>query len=204
MAQTPYCTAQDVIDLCSWPAFGRISPSAQTRLISSASARIDKHCRRRFGFIEQSVTETFDGSGQAALWLSLRPVHQIMTVTVDNIPIDNTSGFAWTLTPGRGRLVRGRGHVDSRFSPRWLTGTSNIAVQYWGGYPPDELLPDGRLSPLVTATAFYIKYMVDQGKVSGIYSEESIADWSGKLNPALLAGDVPPQVAGMLVGFRPG
>lgn len=190
-----YCTAQDVIDLCSWPAFGRLSASAQGRLIRAAGGLIDGYCRRPYGFAEQVVTQSFDGRGQAALWLSLRPVKSIMAVTIDGDALDNSDLDAWTFDAATGRLVRGDGRQDSRFAARWPSGSANVVVQYWGGYSADKL-PD----ELVLATAHLVRFLAEQGSAPGVFKSESLGDWSGTLADNL--GDaMPPHVAARLVGF---
>lgn len=191
---SPYCTAQDVADLCSWPRFGQLSPSAQGRLIAAASGKLDEAMRRPYGLAQQVVTETLDGRGLSTLWLALRPVITVMSVTVDGQALDNTNGDAWTFDGPKGLLVRGSGLRDRRYAYRFPRGTGNVVVQYWGGYSP---IPD----QVVVAAAWMVKYLYDQGKVSGIYSEESIADWSGTLNPTLLAGTVPSHIMAMLADY---
>lgn len=200
---TPYCTDQDVIDCCAWPAWAQQPDTARSRLINTATSKVDRFCRRGFvdatgaeiqGFPQQSVTETFDGHGQSKLWLSLRPVITVTSVTINGDALDNSNNDAWTLTPGNGRLVRGDGHQDSRFDDRWLSSSSGIVVQYWGGY---LTLPD----QVVTATAYLVRYLYERGKVSGIFDSESIGDYSYKLAQIATNMTVPQHVADLLADF---
>lgn len=194
MPVTPYCTVQDVVDCCDWPAFANLSASAQARKINAASREADKFCRRPFGFSQQSVTETFSGRNNARLYLRLRPVITVSAVTVNQCPLDNTYGDAWTFTPDTGLLVRGQGLDDTRFVPWWPSGEANIQVTYWGGYAayPDDL---------VMGTAYMVRYLHEQGRVPGVYASESIGGWSGTLNPRALEMTVPPHVAARWAEF---
>ena len=153
---TPYCTTQDVIDCCSWPAFGQLTASAQARLINAATERVNAICRRPLGFAQQMVTETISGRNQSALWLTTRPVISIETIFLNEYYLDNSLGDAWTFEGKSGKVVRGRGNDDTRFVPYWPAGEANIVLQYWAGY---QTFPDD----LVCATAFYVKYLREQG-----------------------------------------
>lgn len=188
MPVTPYCTVQDVIDCCDWPAFGQVAASAQTRLINAASREADKFTRRIFGFSQQSVTETFSGRNNARLFLRHRPVISVNAIVLNTWTLDNSLGDAWTFDPWTGRLVRGRGQDDTRFVPYWPAGENNIQVTYWGGY---QTYPDD----LVVGTAYMVRYLREQGRVPGVYSSESLGGWSGTLNPKALEMTVPPHVA---------
>ena len=189
-----YCTAQDVIDCCVWPAFGQVAPTVQSDFIDCASEKIDEVTRRTFGLGQQSVTETFDGDGNVELMLSLRPVVSVALVTVDGDPLDNTDGTAWTLRGASGRLIRGDGRGDSRFALRWPAGSDNIGVQYWGGYAD---LP----KRIVRATAWLVRYFYDQGMISGAVSQESIGGYTRSLREVALSAGVPPHVMGLIEGF---
>lgn len=193
--QTPYCTAQDVIDLCSWPRFGTLSDSAQTRLIAAASGKVDKACRRPFGLAAQSIAETLDGRNLPTVWLSLRPVISVDAVTINGEALDNTFGDAWSFDAKTGKLVRGSGQDDERFAPWFPAGVQNVVVQYWGGY---DTIPD----EIVEATALYVRYLYERGRVTGLYSSESIGDWSGTLNAAALAGTVPDHIMALLADYE--
>lgn len=191
---TPYCAVQDVIDVCSWPNFGQVTASAQTRLINAASKRIDHVCRRPLGFGQQMVTETISSKNRQSLWLKTRPVITVASITVNGTALDNTYNDAWTFNPDTGKLVRGDGMDDTRFTPWFPAGEQNIVVQYWAGYSP---IPD----EIVTAAAFYVKYLYEQGKVSGVYSSESIGDYSYSLRETALASTVPPHILALLADY---
>lgn len=194
MAQTPYCTDQDVIDCCAWPRWAQAAATARARLIAAASGKVDAHCRRPYGFAQQVVAETLDGRGLSTLWLRHRPVVEVMSVAIDGQALDNTAGDAWTVDGPKGRLVRGAGTRDRRYAYRFPRGSGNVVVQYWGGYRD---LPD----QVVAATAFLVKYLYEQGKASGIYSDESIGDYSYTLREAALAQTVPPHVGALLADY---
>lgn len=189
-----YCTAQDVIECCSWPGFGQLPAAAQSRFIDAASAAVDRVTRRRFGLGQQSASESFDGAGQAELWLSLRPVVAVASVVVDGEALDNADGDAWSLDGATGRLVRGRGYGDQRFELRWPHGDDNIVVQYWGGYadtPPD----------VVMATAFIVRYLYDVGQVSGAISQETIGRYTRSVRLQSLDAGLPQHIMGLLQGY---
>jgi hypothetical protein len=191
-----YCTAQDVIDYCSWPAFGRVRADVQDGFIEAASGEIDRYCGRPLGLSERSASESFDGGGRD-LWLSLRPVKSIMAVTIDGAALDNTNGDAWTLDPESGRLSRGAGRNDPRFDRGWPPGSGNIVVQYWGGYSADDAPAQLRM-----AAAFMVRHLVEAGRISGLYQSERIGDYDATLAASAGAG-LPSHVAGRLASLFP-
>ena len=191
---TPYCQPSDVIDICSWPTFASLSSTQQTRLINAASTRVDSHCRRPFGFSQQVVTETIDGKNQPSIYLALRPVVQILGVTINSYSLDNTLGNAWTVNPNSGRLVRSDGLDWPRFGAFFPAGLQNVAVQYWGGYNP---VPD----EIVTATAWICRWLQDQGKLSGLFAEEAIGDYSYKLRDKIISQTLPEHIAALLAAY---
>jgi hypothetical protein len=191
---TPYAQPADVVAGCAWPAFAALPANAQTLLINSASKKIDQTCRRPFGLAQQSITEVKSGRNTAALWLKLLPVVSVQAITLNGTALDNTFGDAWTFHPGTGKVVRGDGQDDTRFVPWWPAGEENIIVQYWGGYSP---IPD----EIVLGTAYLVRYYYERGKVSGIYSQEAIADWSGTLNAMNLTGAVPEHVMALIADY---
>lgn len=191
---TPYCQPSDVQDICSWPSFGQLSSTQQTRLINAASTRVDSHCQRPFGFTQQVVTETFDGKNQPSIYLSLRPVVEVMSVTVNGYALDNAYGNAWTVNPKTGRLVRSDGLDWPRFGAFFPAGTQNIAIQYWGGFNP---VPD----EIVIATGYLCKWLHEQGKLSGLFAEEAIGDYSYKLRDKILSQTLPEHIAALLAPF---
>lgn len=194
MLGDPYCQAQDVIDCCNWPRFGQLPASAQARLLAAATTRVDRVTRRTYGYWAQSVIETISGRNGPALWLKCLPVSVVAAVTVNGQSLDNTYGTAWSVSARTGKLVRGSGLDDTRFVPWFPAGENNITVQYAGGY---QTLPDD----LVLGTAYLVRYLFDRGRTSGVWSEESIADWSGTLNPALASGTLPPHVMDQLSSY---
>lgn len=192
----PYATAQDVIDCCSWPGFGQLSVTAQARLLSAASAIVDEVTgRSRYGLARRSITQTFDG-GDSELWLALRPVVSIESVTVDGEAIDNTSGEEWSFDAEDGWLIRGTGRGELRFGRRWRPGNDNIVVSYTGGY---TTIPDD----IVVATAWLCRYLYDQGKISGAYSQETIGRYTRSIRQVALVAGVPAHVMGILQKYTP-
>ncbi len=184
----------------AFPRFATFADSEQTALIAAASQEVLDYCRRP-GFIQAFLTETLDGRGLPRLWLSLRPIITVSTVTVDGIALDNTAGAGWLVKPGTGMLIRGGylagsgiGHGDVRFSARWPAGTQNIVVAYWGGYL--EVPP-----PVVRATIFLVQYMYRRGLITGIYQSESIGDYSYTLGKPLPAGTLPDYIGGILAPY---
>ena len=53
--------------------------------------------------------------------------------------------------------------TDVRFAPWFPSGSGNVVVQYWAGYAS---IPD----PIIRATSWTVKWLHEQGKVTGIYS----------------------------------
>jgi hypothetical protein len=194
MPVTSYCATQDVIDCCTWPAFGQVAASAQTRLIAAASGRVDKECRRPLGLQAQNVTEYFGGPNRQSLWLKTRPVISVQMVTVNGTCLDNTYGDAWSFNPRTGRLIRGNGQDDSHLAPWFPAGMRNIVVQYFGGY---DTFPD----TLVMATAWMVRWMYERGSVTGVYKSESIGDWSGTVNDGGTSNTVPSHIMDLLVDY---
>lgn len=186
-----YCTPQDVITYCSWPAFGLLPEDAQGNFIEAASDLIDRVTWRKYGISQASIAEVFDGDGQESLWLSLRPVISIASILINDWPLDNSGGWAWTLNGATGKLVRGGGHEDPRFGLRWPHGSQNILVQYWGGAAN---IP----SFIAVATAWTVRYFRDQGAVSGAYDSETIGRYSYSLRKQPLTGGLPDHIMGLL------
>lgn len=189
---TPYCTPQDVIELCSWPAFGRLTQQAQGTLIAVACEWIDDQCGRSFG--EAMVTQSFDGAGQGELWLTTTPVRSIASVTIDGDALDDTNDDAWSFDADSGRLIRGTGIGDPRFGRRWPHGDDNIVVRYWGGYSADDMP-----ARLKLAAAVLVRHLRELGRITGVYQSESIGDYSSSL--AAPSGPLPPHVASILGTF---
>lgn len=191
IAQALYCQVSDVV--AAWPGFATIAAGEQAALVRAASEAIDGFCRRPFGFASQLVTETLDGTGRPTLWLSTRPIISVESVTIDGNALDNTDGNSWTFDPYKGGIVRGPGFHDRRFGRRFPVGTRNIVVQYYAGY---DTIP----ARITRAAVWTVRWLHERGRVSGIYSAESIGDWSGTLNTAAV-GPLPAHVQDLLVGF---
>ena len=171
MAVELLCQPADVISARS--AFGVLSAAEQTTLCTVASQRVLKHCRRP-GFVSAVQNEYHSGKNSASLWLRMRPVITIMSVTINTELVDNTDGQAYTFVPGTGQLVRGPGFGSPRFQSWWPVGTGNILVEYWGGYDQNV----GNPPEVTLATVFEVLYLWERGKVSGIYLSESLGDYS--------------------------
>lgn len=190
----PYCTTQDVVDCCTWPAFAKLAATAQARLIDAATKRVDKVCRRPYGFWQQTVTETFNGRNLPSLWLRCRPVVQVAAVTINGTALDNTYGTAWCVNQKTGRLVRGDGQDDNRFAAWFPAGEQNCVVTYFAGY---QTLPD----EIVFATALIVRWLRERGKVSGVYKAESLGDYSYTLSEEGKAGTLPGDIMDLLSDY---
>lgn len=185
--------AQPADVLAAWPAFGALPASEQASLLSTASQRILSHCRRE-GFAQAGVTDVLDGTGLARVWLTRKPVITISTVTINGVAVDNTTGSAWSFNSRTGELRRGDGYSGINFAMRYPLGRGNVVVAYWAGY---VAVPD----PVVRATIWAVRWLSDQLKVSGIYSSESIGDYSYSLNAAAMSLSLPTHIASLLCDF---
>ena len=181
-----------------WAPFASLSAGEQQSLIDVSSQKILNFCRR--GFIQENVTELHDGKNSAVLWLKRRPVISINQITVNGDVIDNTSGLEWTLNKNSGKLVRGNaqtstpGFGDARFMRWWPVGTQNILVQYWAGYAD---VPD----PIKRAVAFYCQYLRAQLSATGVFSSESIGDYSYTLNTLQSKFGIPTSVIDLIMDY---
>lgn len=189
-ASEQLCQPADVLGF--WPGFGNLSAYEQASLLNVASQKVVNFCRRGFG--QALVTETKSGKNRPRLWLDLKPVISVVSVTVNGFALDNTFNNAWYFKPATGELGRGNGQDDLRFATWFPAGSNNVIVQYWAGYAS---VPD----PIIRATAWAVKWLHAQGKVTGIYSSESIGDYSYSLNPEALSMTLPAHIASLCADY---
>lgn len=185
--------AQPADVLAAWPAYGLLPATEQTALLNAASRKILGFCRRT-QFLQLMDTELLNGNGLPRLWLRRRPVIVVAAITINGDPVVNTSGLAWSFTPRTGELLLGSGHQDKRFSRRFPHGRQNVAVEYWAGY---STIP----YDVNRACIWCVKWMSEQGEVSGIYSSERIGDWNGTLNAAAFSMTLPTHIASLLADY---
>ena len=185
------CTQTDVIN--AWAFFATLTPYEQNSLINVASQRV--YNRLNVTGVGYNVkTEVYSGENVQRIWLTCLPVISILSVTLNGDQLINTYGDEYGFDPTTGELWRGDGMDDQRFAPWFSKGSDNVTVQYFGGYAST---PD----PLIRGTVFMVKYIWEQGKVSGVYSSESLGDWSGTLNTTNLHGGLPPHVEAMIYDY---
>jgi hypothetical protein len=186
------CTAQDVLD--AWPAFGKLTPTRQTSLLNTASQSILDFCRRD-GFSQVARDEFHDGRNTSNIFVFYRPIITVTAILINGEELDNSLGDAWTIYHKEGKIVRGPSVGVARFQWWWPMGTKNIEVQYDGGY---ETVPD----KIREATVFMVQYLQNQTKVTGIYTSESLGDYSYTLNPSLgSALTVPAHIADLCANY---
>ena len=188
------CTAQDVID--AWPAFANLPPTRQTSLLNTASQIILNFCRRD-GFSQVLRDEFQDGRNSSILFVNYRPIIAVTGININGEALDNSDPNtpAWTVFPLSGKIVRGPTVGVSRFQWWFPSGTRNIEVLYSGGYPS---VPD----PIVQATVFEVLYLQQQARNTGIYTSESIGDYSYTLNPTFGSTmTVPAHVADLCANY---
>jgi hypothetical protein len=185
------CQVSDVVD--AWPSFTAVPASRQASLIQRASTRVINHCRRP-GFLQNSFDEFHDGRNLPRIWLRQRPVIAVSNVIINGDALDNTFGSGWHFRGDTGELIRGNGQDDTRFVPWFPAGQQNIEVVYSAGF---VAVPD----PVVEAACWTVKWMYDQGKISGVFRSESIGDYSYTLSDKNLDQDLPPHIAAMLVDY---
>ncbi len=191
MADELLATSDQV--LASWSQFGNLPAVEQTALIAAASQAVINFCRRP-GFLAAFTTETLDGKNYSRLWLSRRPIIQVISVTINGLTLDNTDGNAWSFKPGSGAIFRGPNATEPRFSAWFPAGNQNVVVQYWGGYPE---LPD----PVVRATVIMTRYLWEFTRMRGLYQGESIGDYSYTLNALPYLMQTMPVIVGSLLAF---
>lgn len=156
------CTTADVIarvpSLANHPALAA--------LVTSASAAVENHCRRTFGY-SASVVEFHNGDGWGRVWLSRLPVASITAIELSGSALDVASfGF----NPETGELIWATGSTDYRHATPFPRGRRNVKVTYAGGYAS---IP----GPVVEAVVQTVKQLADAAKVSGVYSSERIGDY---------------------------
>ena len=164
-------------DLISSAELTASLPALATRsdlalLITAASVAVEKYCGREF--TQSSVTEYHNGKGLPRLWLRKLPVVSISSLTVNGSALASTD---YTYDGDTGELVRGDGQADQRFQCRFPHGTKNIAIVYTGGYSP---IPEA----VKAATIMTVQHIVDGLKATGLFSSESIGDYSYTFNTA--------------------
>lgn len=175
-AEEQLCTVTDVLN--AWPAFAKVNPTEQAKLCDTASGKILKFCRRA-GFIQETMNEFIDGNNLTRVWLSRRPVINVFQITINGELVDNPNNDAWGFNAKTGELWRHLGYHDVRFGRWFPKGRQNIQVGYFAGF--GEIPSD-----INRAAIFYVKYLREQIKASGVYSSESIGDYSYNLNAKAL------------------
>jgi hypothetical protein len=191
-AEEQLCTISDVVD--AWAPFAQVNPTEQAKLIDTASGKILKFCRRA-GFIQETMNEFIDGNNLTRVWLSRRPVLNVFSLTINGILLQNTTGLEWGFNAKTGEFWRHTGHHDIRFGRFFPKGRQNIQVGYFAGFGE---VP----SEINRAAIFLVKYLREQIRVSGVYSSESIGDYSYSLNAqAVGMGGLPSHVAAMCMDF---
>lgn len=153
----------------AWPGLLKLPESERTALIADASAAVRDHCRRDLARAVR--TEILDGRNRPRVWLSVRPVAEVLAVSINGEALDNADGEAWTVDAGTGELLRGPGRGDPWFAPAFPTGKGNVVVEYDGGFDP---IP----GPVKRATILTLRRFAEAARASGVYRSESIGDYS--------------------------
>lgn len=177
----------------AWAGFQNLSLYRQTSLLSTASRKILNFCRREH-FVQQTLDEFYNGQNHPRIWLRHKPIVSVMSVKVNGVALDNTYGDTWCFDSKKGSLIRGTNLMEMRFNPWFPRGTQNVEVVYWAGFP--EVPPD-----IVEATVQYVRYLSEQIKITGIFSEEDIGDYSYKLNTAASSMTLPKHIANLCADY---
>jgi hypothetical protein len=185
-----YCTVAQAS--AAWPKFAKLVAQEQADLIADASAAVQQWCRRQI--LEQTYTETYDGTGLGRIWLNVRPVIAVAAVLINGDPVDNTYGTAWYFKADTGELGRGSGQDDRRFQAWFPRGSRNIQVTYAAGY---QTVPNS----VKRATIFVVRWLYDSGRQSWAMSSETIGDYSYTLNPMLANAPLPPPAISLLTPY---
>jgi hypothetical protein len=177
----------------AWPAWATLPMTSQTALILDASQMVENFCRHPFQ-TAQGVIENFDGTNLNRLWLSIRPVIAVMSVIVNQVPLDNTYNDAWTFNPATGEITRGDGMDSKSFEPWFPEGTQNIQVNYIGG-------PGTVPGPVMRATVICARYLHEQTGLSQVYASRSLGDYSYSINNEVTDMTMPPPAAALLAPY---
>lgn len=178
----------------AWPAWATLSVPAQTALILDASQMVENFCRKPFTGSSQTVIETFDGHSLERVWLSIRPIVQVTSVTVNQVALDNTYNDAWTFNKDTGELVRGDGMDARNFVPWFPDGTGNVVVVYIGGL---NSVP----GPVQRATVLCARFLHESTALSQVYQSRNLGDYSYTINPLVMDMTMPPTVAAILAPY---
>jgi len=114
------------------PQLARLDPTLLGSLVSAASARIERYCRRLLA--AEDRTELHDGDGTGNLFLRTFPVVEIDSVTV-------TDADGQSETYDGDSLVVNERTGELRFAPdaarlRFPAGFQNVVVAYTAGFDP--------------------------------------------------------------------
>jgi hypothetical protein len=191
------CTVAQVTS--TWPQFANLAPAYQTMLINSSSQAVINHCNQTFD--QQSLAELKNGNNTGILWLNKRPVIQINLITIFNgsLVLDNSSGQDWVFYPKSGKLVRGTGLHDERFSWFWPKGNRNIEIDYVAGW---SAIPDN----VIMAACMFCRGLYNRINNPGIFQSESIGDYSYTIAPVVAQGGlssmgIPTYIADLLAPY---
>ena len=116
-------------------------------------------------FALTQYTERVDGRNYPRIWLTNKPVVEVISISVNGALISNDGGFEWTLDPNQGELLRSAGQYNPRFAPWWQAGRRNIEVVYTAGYDP---IPND----VQRATVMTMQALAAMMVTSGIYQSE--------------------------------
>ena len=141
------------------------------------------------------MNELHDGNNLTRLWLRRRPVLNVFSITINGDPVDNSNLDAWGFNVHTGELWRHVGDRDIRFGRWFPRGRQNVQVGYFAGYGE---IP----SEINRAAIFEVKYLREQIKISGVYTSESIGDYSYNLNiQGVGYGGLPSHVAALCMDY---
>lgn len=179
------CTTSDVV--ARVPSLA--NHAALAALVTSASAAVENHCRRTFGY-SASVVEYLNGNGWGRVWLSRLPVASITSIELAGSSLDVASfGF----NPDTGELIWATGSTDYRHVTPFPRGRRNVKVTYAGGY---QTIP----GPVVEAVVQTVKQLADAARVSGVYQSEELGDYKYTLGAGTVYS-LPPLAAQLLAPY---
>jgi hypothetical protein len=170
-------------DLEAWLELpsGNADEALLTRLLGAASDFVETWCSRRFAVA--AYTDVRDGSGQARMTMSCRPVVSVAALAIDGAAIPaagSITGSGWFLN---GDTVQLFGYVFNR-------GQANVMISYSAGF---ATIPAAVAQAVIELAAMRYRERSRTGMASVAAAGETTS---------FVIRDMPPAVATLLGQYR--